>query len=60
MCGRDFDPDIRQTICYKIDNAEYKLKDSVITVDYWDCGAYHNNSYEDVKSVYKKFNLGIL
>ncbi|CAD8144122.1 unnamed protein product [Paramecium pentaurelia] len=57
LCDRKFDHEIKSTTCYKIDKAEYIINDQQYTLSFWDCGSYHNQSYQDVKKAFYRGSL---
>ncbi|CAD8059074.1 unnamed protein product [Paramecium sonneborni] len=57
LCNKQFDTEIKSTTCYKIDKAEYRINDQQYTLIFWDCGSYHNQSYQDVKKAFFRGSL---
>ncbi|CAD8144209.1 unnamed protein product [Paramecium octaurelia] len=57
LCDRQFDLEIKSTTCYKIDKAEYIINDQQYNLSFWDCGSYHNQSYQDVKKAFYRGSL---
>lgn len=54
LLGIAFNPDIKSTNCYEIHKKTLEVDDKNISLRFWDCGAYHHQSYHAVKKAFYK------